>query len=186
MPPNDYEATRQTAPSRHDALLDPKQLGDHIPTHVRQQIAHLSLKAFLVDAAASDTDVFSERYGYPLEKCANTLILKYKKHGAETYAAAVCTGARRLDVNGAVKRLLEAQRISFARMETSTQLTGMVPGGMTVFGLPASWPILIDNAVLHQPVLVMGGGSREVKLLVPSPVLAALPHALTGDLSFPV
>ncbi|MCG8710065.1 hypothetical protein JHU04_003345 [Brenneria sp. 4F2] len=70
-------------------------------------------------------------------------------------------------------------------MEKSGELTGRVPGGMTVFGLPATWPILIDNAVLKQPVLIMGGGSREVKLLVPSHVLAAIPKVLIGDFSFP-
>lgn len=186
MKQSGYGAVKLTALSHHDKLRDPQQLDAQIPAHVLQQIAPLSLKAFTVDSEASDTSVFSKRYGYPLEICANTLILKFKKQGVEAYAAAVCTGARRLDVNGAVKQLLAAQRISFARMEKSTALTGMIPGGMTVFGLPDTWPVLIDNAVLHQPVLVMGGGTREVKLLVPSPVLRALPNVLTGDLSLPL
>ncbi len=186
MTQNDCEAIRQMALSHGEKLLDPKQLPARIPAHVLQHLTHLPLKAFIVDSTASDTQVFSERYGYSLDDCANTLILKYKKHGGQAYAAAICTGARRLDVNGAVKQLLGAQRISFARMEKSVELTGMVPGGITVFGLPSEWPVLIDNAVLHQPVLVMGGGSREVKLLVPSHVLAVLPNVLTGNLSLPV
>ncbi|WP_208230795.1 YbaK/EbsC family protein [Brenneria izadpanahii] len=161
MTQSSYEAIKQMTQPHHEKLLDPKQLDAQIPAHVLQHITRLSLKAFIVDSEASDTSVFSERYGYPLETCANTLILKFKKHGAEAYAAAVCTGARRLDINGAVKQLLAAQRISFARMEKSTELTGMVPGGITVFGLPAAWPVLIDNAVLQQPALVMGGGSAR-------------------------
>ncbi|PWC13391.1 YbaK/EbsC family protein [Brenneria corticis] len=183
MTQHHYEAIKRLAQSHHEEWIDPKQLHAQIPAHVFRRLARIPLKAFIVDSQASDTQVFSERYGYPLEQCVNTLILKYKKQGVVAYASAICTGARRLDVNGAIKQLLAAQRITFARTDQTTELTGMVPGGITVFGLPTDWPVLIDNAVLQQPVVVMGGGIREVKLLVPSPVLAALPNALTGDLS---
>lgn len=185
MTQNNRPAISPFTPAHQEAFIDPQRLQDRIPAHVLQQITPLSLQAFIVDSEASDTRVFCERYGYSPASCANTLILKFKKNGLEAYAAAVSTGAQRLDINGAIKQLLAAQRISFARTEKSTELTGMVPGGITVFGLPADWPLLIDNQVLRQPVLIMGGGTREVKLLVPSSVLAALPNVLTGDLALP-
>jgi prolyl-tRNA editing enzyme YbaK/EbsC (Cys-tRNA(Pro) deacylase) len=186
MTQHDQQDLRQTTRFDHEEMVVLAQLQDQIPSRVFHQLIDLPIKAFIVESSASDTQVFCERYGYPLDDCANTLILKYKKPGIEAYAAAICTGARRLDINGAIKQLLAAQRISFARMEKATELTGMVPGGITVFGLPAGWPVLIDNAVLRRPAVIMGGGTREVKLVVPSSVLAALPNVLIGDLSLPV
>jgi len=183
---DDCDAIRRIARSHRLEWLAPQQLKGRVPTPVFSQLVHYSVYGFLVESSASDTQFFSARYGYPLDDCANTLILKYKKNGTTAYAAAICTGARRLDVNGAIKQLLAAQRISFARAEITTELTGMVPGGITVFGLPADWPVLIDRTMLCQSAVIMGGGTREVKLVVPTRVLSGLPSVIIGNLSLPV
>lgn len=121
---------------------------------------------FAVDDAHSDTAQFSARYGFGLGDCANTLVLRYKKAGGEHYAAVVSLGDRRLDINGAVKARLGAQRLSFAKREDAVALTGMEFGGITAFGLPADWPVLIDEAVMARPHVVMGAGVRTLKLLL--------------------
>ena len=51
----------------------------------------------------------------------------------------------------------------------------MVMGGVTVFGLPSGLPIWIDAEVVRRPQLIVGGGSRALKLLVPPAALVALP-----------
>ena len=83
----------------------------------------------------------------------------------------------RADVNGIVRKHLDARKISFASMDTAVSLTGMEYGGITPIGLPADWPILVDQNVVDQQRVIIGSGVRGSKLLAPSEVLAALPGA---------
>ncbi|WP_132690191.1 YbaK/EbsC family protein, partial [Pseudomonas aeruginosa] len=141
------------------------------------------LVVFRVADEHSDTAAFSARYGFGLEDCANTLVLRYKRDGAEGYAAVVNLGSRRLDVNGAVKALLGARRLSFAAREVATELTGMQFGGITAFGLPEGMPLLVDAAVFERPLVVMGAGVRETKLLLSPALLKDLPGVVVAELS---
>jgi prolyl-tRNA editing enzyme YbaK/EbsC (Cys-tRNA(Pro) deacylase) len=62
-------------------------------------------------------------------------------------------------------------------MEDAVTLTGMEYGGITPIGLPASWPVLVDAAVLDRDVVVIGSGLRRSKIALPSAALAELPGA---------
>ncbi|MCO5164586.1 MAG: YbaK/EbsC family protein [Mesorhizobium sp.] len=138
---------------------------------------------FTVEDTASDTAAFVDRYGFGLEDCANTIILRYRKGGVDRYAAIVSLGSKRLDVNGAVKQHLGAQRLTFAKREEATDLTGMEFGGITAFGLPDDWAILIDSTVMTRPQVVMGAGVRATKLLLPPAALGRLPNADVAQLT---
>ena len=50
-------------------------------------------------------------------------------------------------------------------------------GGITPVGLPADWPVLVDEAVAKTASVVIGSGIRGSKLRLPGPLLAALPAA---------
>lgn len=50
-------------------------------------------------------------------------------------------------------------------------------GGITPIGLPADWPFLVDTAVLHVPLAVVGSGLRRSKVVLPGLALAELPGA---------
>ncbi|AZW19557.1 YbaK/EbsC family protein [Bordetella hinzii] len=147
-------------------LLDAAQQAARLPAPVAAALPARDALVFAVDDAHSDTAQFSARYGFGLGDCANTLVLRYKKAGGEHYAAVVSLGDRRLNINGAVKARLGAQRLSFAKREDAVALTGMEFGGITAFGLPADWPVLIDEAVMARPHVVMGAGVRTLKLLL--------------------
>lgn len=110
--------------------------------------------------------------------------MKYTTTQGEQHAAAVTLGSRRLDVNGAVKQKLGAKRLSLAKREVATELTGMEFGGITAFGLPASMRILVDAAVMDRPCVVMGAGCRERKLLLAPSTLARLPMVEVAALAF--
>jgi len=162
------------------------QQSAHLPAAVAAALPADEVLVFACDDAHSDTAAFSARYGFGLEDCANTLLLKYTAGQGDQYAAVVTLGSRRLDVNGAVKETLGARRLSFAKREVATELTGMQFGGITAFGLPAGMRILVDAAVMDRPYVVVGAGYRETKILVAPAELAKLPLAEVASLTLAV
>ena len=83
----------------------------------------------------------------------------------------------RADVNGLVRKRLDARKASFAPMDDAVALTGMEYGGITPVGLPAEWPLLVDAAVAAAPAVVIGSGIRGSKLALPGELAARLPGA---------
>ena len=156
-------------------VIPPPRLAEHLPPRVLAALPAGGVTVFGVTDDASDTAAFSARYGFDLDDCANTIVLRHRQGEAEHHAAVVSLGSRRLDVNGAVRAHLGARKVSFANRDVATALTGMEFGGITVFGLPAGWRILVDAAVMERTEVVMGAGVRTAKLLLPPRLLAALP-----------
>ncbi|MEU0289056.1 YbaK/EbsC family protein [Streptomyces sp. NPDC006147] len=131
------------------------------------------------DPRWADTAVFVEHYGRDLlERSANCVVVAGRRGGASTLAACVVLSTTRADVNGVVRRHLGARKASFAPMDTATGETGMEYGGITPVGLPDSWPVLVDAAVVDLPYVLVGSGRRRGKLLVPGKAFAELPGAV--------
>ncbi|GAA2917000.1 YbaK/EbsC family protein [Streptomyces mexicanus] len=131
------------------------------------------------DPQWADTAAFVEHYGRDLlEKAANCVVVAGKRGGETRLAACVVPSASRVDVNGVVRRRLDARKASFASMEVATGETGMEYGGITPIGLPQDWPVLIDATVVELPYVLLGSGRRRGKLLVPGKALAELPGAV--------
>ncbi len=166
-------------------VVPAERLAAHLPACVLAALPPAGVTVFAVADEASDTAAFSARYGFDLEDCANTIVLRYRRDGVERHAGVVSLGARRLDVNGAVKAHLGARKVSFADREAATALTGMAFGGITAFGLPMGWRILVDEAVMTRGEVVMGAGVRPVKLLLPPRLLASLPGVEVAALTLP-
>jgi prolyl-tRNA editing enzyme YbaK/EbsC (Cys-tRNA(Pro) deacylase) len=134
-----------------------------------------------IDPDLADTAAFCETYGSPLSASANCVVVAGKREGEQRYAACLVLATTRADVNGVVRRRLDVRKASFAPMDDAVAITGMAYGGITPFGLPAGWPLLIDAGVASAPELVVGSGVRASKLLVPGDVLAKLPGAEVVD-----
>ena len=100
-------------------------------------------------------------------------------------AACLVLASDRADVNKTVRKHLDVRKISFAPMDDAVAQTGMEYGGITPVGLPASWPILVDTAVIRRPWLVIGSGLRRSKIAVSGDALAALPGVTVLDLAIP-
>ncbi|MFB9368860.1 YbaK/EbsC family protein [Kitasatospora sp. NPDC001664] len=129
------------------------------------------------DPEKADTAVFCEAYRVPLELSANCVVVAAKRGGEVTYAACLVRADRRLDVNGVVRKHLGARKASFAPMEEAVARTGMEYGGITVVGLPPEWPLLVDEAVVALPQVLIGSGRRRGKLILPGAAVAGLPRA---------
>lgn len=134
-----------------------------------------------IDPDLADTAQFCERYGVALEDSANCVVIAGRRGEEIRYAACVVLASTRADVNGVVRRRLEARKASFASMAVAVELSGMEYGGVTPIGLPQSWPVLVDPGVLARGVVVIGSGLRRSKLALPSSALVDLPAAEVVD-----
>jgi prolyl-tRNA editing enzyme YbaK/EbsC (Cys-tRNA(Pro) deacylase) len=135
-----------------------------------------------IDPAYADTAAMSERYDVPMADGANCVVVMGRREGEERMAACVVRADTRADVNNLVKRTLDVRKASFLSMDRAVTESGMEYGGITPVGLPEPWRVLVDEACLEIEAAVIGSGVRHSKLLVPGPLLAALPRAevLTG------
>lgn len=139
------------------------------------------------DPALADTAAFCAHYGFALDESANCIIVAGK--GAErTYVACLALADTRLDVNGLIRKRLGVKRASFASAdETIAASAGMRIGGVTPFALPPDMQLWIDQRVVDHTRVIVGGGSRRVKVLVDSSALALIPNAeVVVDLARPI
>ncbi|MFI0419437.1 YbaK/EbsC family protein [Spongiactinospora sp. 9N601] len=130
-----------------------------------------------IDPEVADTAAFCERYGVGMDESANCVIVAARRGGEVRYAACLVLATMRADVNGVVRRHLEARKASFAPQADAVRLTGMEYGGITPLGLPDDWPVLVDEAVAAHPDVVIGSGLRRSKVAIPGAVLAGLKTA---------
>lgn len=133
-----------------------------------------------IDPALADTAEFCARYGYALDESANCIVVASRTEPTE-FAACLNLATTRLDVNRRVRKLMGVRKLSFASAEQTRELTGMEIGGVTPFALPDGLPLYIDARVMDRERVIVGGGSRRLKLLVPPRALALLPGAEVID-----
>ena len=123
----------------------------------------------------ADTYLFCEKYDYPIEFCANTILLSSKKP-PNYHVACVLQGDKKLDVNNKVRKLMNSSKVSFASHEETVSLTNMKSGGVTIFGLPNSIDIYVDCDVMNQPYLIFGSGNRNSKIIIEPNHLSRIPN----------
>jgi len=130
-----------------------------------------------IDPDLADTAAMSEAYGIPMTASGNCVVVSGARAGDERVAACVVRADTRADVNTLVRKMLDVRKASFLPMDRAVAETGMEYGGITPLGLPEGWRILVHDALLDEPVVVLGSGVRHSKLLVPGRLLAGLPGA---------
>jgi prolyl-tRNA editing enzyme YbaK/EbsC (Cys-tRNA(Pro) deacylase) len=132
------------------------------------------------DPELADTAAFCEAYGFAPQDSANAIVV-VGKADPPVHALCLVLAHHRLDVNKAVRKRLGTRKASFASAEATVQLTGMQIGGVTPFGVATDLPLWIDGHVMDRDRLIIGGGTRARKLLIPPSTLLALPGAEVVD-----
>ena len=150
---------------------------DSIERKVANQMESLGVKheMFEIDPGFADTAAFCEKYGFPMEKSGNTIVVASKR-GQKKHCACIVAATDRLDVNKRVKGLMEVSRASFAGADETMALTGMMIGGVTPFGLPSDMPIYADAKLSGLDYVIIGGGSRSSKIKLAPSELGKLPN----------
>jgi len=145
---------------------------------VREELDRLGLAYEMVDCDPdlADTAAFCEAYGYAPEDSANAIVVAGKSE-PPVFAMCLVLADSRLDVNKVVRKRLGVRKCSFASADQTKELTGMEIGGVTPFGTTTELDLWIDARVIERDRLIIGGGSRDNKLLVPPATLVAHPRA---------
>ena len=128
------------------------------------------------DPDLADTAQFCEAYGYSPADSANAIVV-VGKSDPPVHVMCLVLADSRLDVNKVVRKRLGVRKCSFASAEETVALTGMEIGGVTPFGTSTELELWIDARVMERDRVIIGGGSRDRKLLVPPVTLSAHPGA---------
>jgi prolyl-tRNA editing enzyme YbaK/EbsC (Cys-tRNA(Pro) deacylase) len=145
-----------------------------------------------IDPELADTATFCDHYGYRPETAGNCIIVASRDE-PPVMAACLALATTKLDVNKRIRRLLGVRKLSFATPDLTRSLTGMEIGGVTPFGLPdvdatghPPVPLLVDARLRELERVIVGGGSRSLKLAVPPATLTAIGARFIEDLALPL
>lgn len=165
------------------ALDRPELLASPVAAALRALHPELTAQVHVapIDADLADTAAFCAAYDIGLDVSANCVIIAGTRGEVTRFAACVVLATTRLDVNGVVRKLLDARKASFAPMADAVAMSGMEYGGITPVGLPSDWALYLDARVAALPSAIVGSGIRASKLELPGTVLAALPGAIVID-----
>ena len=151
-----------------------------LATVQKYAIAH---QEFSCNPDLADTAAFCEHYGFTADESANTIIVASRTDPVQ-YAACLVLANTRLDVNKTVRSLMGVKKASFASSEQTKDVTGMMIGGVTVFGLPEDIPIYVDSRIMECKRIVVGGGNRSSKVILSPAELLKIPSVrITPDLA---
>ncbi len=158
--------------------------GSAIESRVTEALARVdtAYETIECDPDFADTAAFCERYGYPMGKSGNTILVASKKE-PRRFAACVVLASTRLDVNKRVRRLMGVSKLSFASGDDTLRITGMTLGGVTPLALPVDLPLYVDSRVMDLDYVILGGGSRSMKVKADPAIFIALGAEIVIDLA---
>ena len=164
-------------PETDNSILDPR---------VRESLdaSGISYETLACAEDLADTAEFCAHYGVPATEACNAIIVVVKSE-PRRFVACLVRADTRLDVNRKVRDLVGTKKLSFASADETTELTGQRIGGVSVAGLPADVPLYIDERVMEQPRVIIGGGNRTSKARVAPQELLKLPNAQVADVAIP-
>ena len=109
--------------------------------------------------------------GIPLEALARTIVVRL---GPDDYRFVLVPAGSRFDW-GPLRELLGVRRMTLPDADEARAVTGYERYTITPFGSTRPWPVIVDSALLTQPVVSLGGGAFGVNLhLAPADLVDAL------------
>ncbi|HEX8411537.1 MAG TPA: YbaK/EbsC family protein [Thermoanaerobaculia bacterium] len=146
--------------------------------------AAIDYETLACEAELADTAEFCAHYGIAPEEACNAILVALKTT-PRSYVACLVRADTKLDVNRKVSALTGVKRLSFASSEETAELTGMLIGGVSIAGLPDGVPLYVDQRVMEQPRVIIGGGNRTSKARLAPSELLKLPNASVADVAVP-
>ena len=130
-------------------------------------IAH---RVVITERAASAEEAASFQ-GIPLEGLLRTIVVR---RGDDDYLFVLVPAGRRFDWPK-LRAHLGVRRMTLPDADEARAVTGYERYTITPFGASRAWPVVVDAAVLDQPIVSVGGGAFGVNLhLLPADLVAGL------------
>jgi Cys-tRNA(Pro) deacylase len=120
---------------------------------------------------ANSAEEAAELQGIPLGALLRTIVVR---RGEDDYLFVLVPAGRRFDWPK-LRGHLGVSRLSLPDADEAQRVTGYVRYTITPFGSTRAWPVVVDAAILEEPVVSVGGGARGVSLhLAPADLVASL------------
>ena len=71
---------------------------------------------------------------------------------------------------------MDVKRAAFASADETKEITGMLIGGVTPFGLPDDMPIYVDENIKGLDFIILGSGDRSSKFKLAGSELSKIPN----------
>jgi len=144
----------------------------------------MTYEVLACDPLLADTAEFCAHYGIPPENACNTIVVVVKTE-PRRYVACLVNATSKLDVNKKLAAILGTKKLSFAASEETAELTDQMIGGVTLLGLPAEWPVYIDERIMSLDYAILGGGNRSSKIKLAPAELRKIPNAQIAEIGVP-
>jgi Cys-tRNA(Pro) deacylase len=157
---------------RHDVPSDPPAGAETAQTPATAAIAAAGVAhRVVVIEPARTAEEAAERQGVPLRALLRTIVVR---RGDDDYLFVLVPAGRRFDWPK-LRAHLGVSRMSLPDADEARAVTGYVRYTITPFGSSRAWPVIVDAAVMIEPVVAIGGGAFGVNLhLAPADLAAAL------------
>lgn len=119
---------------------------------------------------------FADALGYSLRRITKTVFLR-SKSSSERYAVAVCGMDRKLDFKAIAGSVEPPERMEVASADDLDRITGYPKHGVSPLGLPAGVEVLLDESLLDETTVLVGGGAAGVEIELDPSDLAAIAGA---------
>lgn len=106
------------------------------------------------------------------------------RRGDDDYVFVLVPAGRRFDW-AKLRAHLGVRRMTLPDAEEARAVTGYERYTITPFGSSRSWPVLVDAAVMGEPVVSVGGGAFGVNLHLAPTALVEVLDADVADVSIP-
>jgi Cys-tRNA(Pro) deacylase len=157
-------------------------MDDEPATRAIDAVARLGVAHRVVRTArAASAQEAARLQGIPLEALARTIVVRL---GPDDYRFVLVPAGSRFEW-GPLRELLGVRRMTLPDADEAHAVTGYERYTITPFGSTQAWPVIVDAALLEQPVVSVGGGAFGVNLhMAPRDLVEAL-AATVADLGRP-
>ena len=120
---------------------------------------------------AGSAEEAAQLQGIPLGALLRTIVVR---RGEGDYLFVLVPAGRRFDWPP-LREHLGVRRLTLPDAEEAREATGYERYTITPFGAARAWPVIVDAAVMEQPIVSVAGGAFGVNLhLRPADLVAAL------------
>ena len=140
-------------------------------------IAHEAVRrerSYSVEEAAA-------KLGLGVDALIKTLVVRRREGD---YVLVCLPGSRSIDW-AKLRAVLEERRLSLPDAAEALEATGYERGTITPFGADGSWPVVVDEALVGQGTVAIGGGAHGVSLLLAVEDLVSGLDARVADVGKP-